>query len=116
MQAGELVADEVQNQLMLLAIQDVGRAISNQAAATPAAAPAAVGGKPSGKPAGGKAKKDEPKPVQVLLSCVVLCCVFTADHAAGSYHTDCPLHLCPLLVDEFCGMLCLQCRPPPPVD
>lgn len=67
LQAGELVADEVQNQLMLLAIQDVGRVISSQAAATPAA-PAAAGGKPAAKPAGGKPKKDEPKPVQVLLS------------------------------------------------
>ena len=68
MQAGELVADEVQNQLMLLAIQDVARIVSTQAAVMSAAA----GGKPAAKPAGGKAKKDEPKPVQVLLSCA--CC------------------------------------------
>ena len=60
LQAGELVADEVQNQLMLLAIQDVAKDISNQVAAAPA-----DGGKPAAKPAGGKAKKDEPKPVQV---------------------------------------------------
>lgn len=61
LQAGELVSDEVQNQLMVLAIADVARMISSQ---TPAAA-AAGGGKPAAKPAGGKAKKDEPKPVQV---------------------------------------------------
>ena len=71
LQAGEMVADEVQNQLMLLAIQDIAKLIANQAAATPAAAPAAAGVKPAAKPAGGKARKDEPKPVQVLLTCVV---------------------------------------------
>ena len=70
LQAGEPVADEVQNQLMLLAIQDVARVVATQAAATQAAA-AAAGGKPAVKPAGGKAKKDEPKPVQVLLCCAV---------------------------------------------
>lgn len=68
MQAGEVVADEVQNQLMVLAIHEVGRAISSQTPAMPAAA---GGAKPAGKPAAGKAKKDEPKPVQVpVLACV----------------------------------------------
>lgn len=56
---------------MLLAIQEVGRVISSQAAAMPAAPAAAAGGKPAAKPAGGKPKKDEPKPVQVRLSCGV---------------------------------------------
>lgn len=88
LQACELVPDEVQNQLMLLAIQDVAKVISIQAAATPAGAPAA-GGKPAAKPTGGKAKKDESKPVQVLLSCAVLCCamlcIHSCAHAAGSY-------------------------------
>lgn len=63
-QAGEMVPDEVQNHLMFLAIHDVARVISSQA--TPAVPAAAGGAKPAGKPAAGKAKKDEPKPVQVL--------------------------------------------------
>ena len=62
-QAGELVSDEVQNQLMVLAIADVARMISIQTSAAPAAS--AAGGKPAAKPAGSKTKKDETKPVQV---------------------------------------------------
>ena len=115
LQAGELVADEVQNQLMLLAIQDVAKIVSDQATATLAAAPAAAGGKPAAKPAGGKPKKDEPKPVQVLLSCAVLCCAFicNSDHAAGGHRAGCTLHVSWLPVDHLCGLLCLQCLPPP---
>lgn len=71
-QAGEVVPDEVQNQLMLLAIHDVAKVISAQA--IPAMPAAAGGAKPAGKPAAGKAKKDEPKPVQVLPH---LCPAFT---------------------------------------
>ena len=62
-QAGEPVSDEVQNQLMVLAIEDVARLISAQTPANSAAA--AAGGKPAAKPAASKAKKDEPKAVQV---------------------------------------------------
>ena len=77
MQAGNAVPDETQAQLMVLAISDVAQAISAQ---PPAPAPAAGGAKAAAKPAG-KAKKDEPKQLQVCcgavccaLCCAVLCC------------------------------------------
>ena len=86
MQAGEKVPDEVQNQLMLLAIHDVAKVIWSQASPVmPAAAAAAAGGaKPAGKPAAGKAKKDDPKLVQVLPH---LCAMHAHLRASGPHAT-----------------------------
>ncbi len=65
LQADGVVSDDIQNQLMVLAISDVARIICAQ---LPAAAPSPVpaGGKgAAAKPVASKPKKDEPKPVQV---------------------------------------------------
>lgn len=64
-QASSAIEDEVQNELMVLAIAEVQRAIAAQPAVPPPTA------KPAAKPAGGKAKKDEPKPLQVRNTCLV---------------------------------------------
>ena len=62
MQSNGTVSDEVQTQLMVLAIHEVARAIAAQPPA-----PLSTGVKPAGgKPAASKGKKDEPKPVQVV--------------------------------------------------
>ena len=61
MQSNGAVSDEVQTQLMVLAIHEVATAIAAQPPA-----PLSTGGKPAGgKPAASKGKKDDPKPVQV---------------------------------------------------
>ena len=59
MQAGNAIEDEVQNELMVAAIEEVVQAIAAQPAVP------APTGKAAAKPAGGKGKKDEPKPLQV---------------------------------------------------
>lgn len=53
-----MVEDEVQNELVVLAIKEVQQAIAAQPAVPPSTA------KPAAKPAA-KGKKDEPKPLQV---------------------------------------------------
>ncbi len=63
MQSNGAVSDEVQTQLMVLAIHEVARAIAAQPPAL-----LSTGVKPAGgKPAASKGKKDEPKPVQVCV-------------------------------------------------
>lgn len=70
-QADGVVSDEVQTQLMVLAISDVAALIAAQPAAV---APPVT--KTAAKPAASKGKKDEPKPVQVSCLCyMALCCV-----------------------------------------
>ncbi|KAL0048541.1 hypothetical protein WJX82_005372 [Trebouxia sp. C0006] len=60
LQSNGAVSDEVQTQLMVLAIHEVARAIAAQPPAL-----LSTGVKPAGgKPAASKGKKDEPKPVQ----------------------------------------------------
>ncbi|KAA6421790.1 MAG: central pair complex 1, partial [Trebouxia sp. A1-2] len=60
LQSNGVVSDEVQTQLMVLAIDEVARAIAAQPPA-----PLSAGAKPAGgKPAASKGKKDDAKPVQ----------------------------------------------------
>ena len=66
MQAGTVIEDEVQNELMVLAIEEVGQAIGNQPAVP------LPTGKAAAKAGGGKAKKDEPKPLQVRHTCFTI--------------------------------------------
>ena len=68
MQAGTVIEDEVQNELMVLAIEEVGQAVVSQPAVPVPTGKAAV------KAGGGKSKKDEPKPLQVRITCQ-LCAV-----------------------------------------
>lgn len=76
-QAGDVVPDEVQNQLMILAISDVAQTISKQAPP-----PVPAGGKAAAaKPATGKGKKDEPKSVQVPGCTVLLHCMCRISNA-----------------------------------
>lgn len=62
LQAGTAVEDEVQNELMVAAIEEVGQVIAAQG---PTPAPTA---KSTAKAAPSKGKKDEPKPIQVSVT------------------------------------------------
>lgn len=81
LQSNDAVSDEVQTQLMGLAIREVARAIAAQPPA-----PLSTGVKPAGgKPAASKGKKDEPKPVQVC----VLAYTLTMPCAVLHYRCTC---------------------------